>query len=86
MGETGRGKKDPAPAAGGDAVARFETALAELEQVVGSLERGELKLEESLQLFERGVALAKECRHSLDTAELKVKQLLGDGKTGEPAA
>jgi exodeoxyribonuclease VII small subunit len=60
------------------AVAQFETALNELEQIVGKLERGELKLEESLQLFERGVALTQQCRKSLDTAELKVKQLLGD--------
>ncbi|HUS24532.1 MAG TPA: exodeoxyribonuclease VII small subunit [Candidatus Binatia bacterium] len=73
-----------APPDGGD-VARFEQALGELEQIVGKLERGELKLEESLQLFERGVALAKQCRQSLETAELKVKQLLGD-ETGGPAA
>jgi len=59
-------------------VARFEAALDELEQIVGKLERGELKLEESLQLFERGVALARQCRQSLETAELKVKQLLGE--------
>jgi exodeoxyribonuclease VII small subunit len=67
-------------------VARFEAALSELEQIVGRLERGELKLEESLQLFERGVALTKACRKSLDTAELKVKQLLGDdaAKADEP--
>jgi exodeoxyribonuclease VII small subunit len=71
-------------AAGG--VAQFEAALNELEQIVGKLERGELKLEESLQLFERGVALARQCRQSLDSAELKVKQLLDDGKTGEPSA
>ncbi|MGH8481581.1 MAG: exodeoxyribonuclease VII small subunit [Nevskiaceae bacterium] len=59
-------------------VARFEAALDELEQIVGKLERGELKLEESLKLFERGVALTRQCRQSLDTAELRVKQLLGD--------
>jgi len=59
-------------------LARFESALNELEQIVGKLERGELKLEESLQLFERGVALARQCRQSLETAELKVKQLLGE--------
>ncbi len=68
-------KKDP-PA--DSDLARFESALNELEQIVGKLERGELKLEESLQLFERGVALTKQCRQSLETAELKVKQLLGE--------
>lgn len=69
-------------------VARFEVALNELEQIVGRLERGELKLEESLQLFERGVALTKACRKALDGAELRVKQLLADdgGKTEDPAA
>ena len=60
-------------------LARFESALNELEQIVGKLERGELKLEESLKLFERGVALTKQCRQSLETAELKVKQLLANG-------
>ena len=64
-------------------LARFESALNELEQIVGKLERGELKLEESLQLFERGVALTKECRQSLEKAELKVKQLLADGSPDE---
>ena len=76
---------DPKQAA--DDVARFEAALDELEQIVGKLERGELKLEESLQLFERGVALTKACRQSLDQAELKVKQMLGnDAKSTGPAA
>jgi len=66
-------------------VARFEQALDELEQIVGKLERGELKLEESLKLFERGVALARQCRQSLETAELKVKQLLGEHAAPEGA-
>ena len=60
-------------------LARFETALAELEGLVAKLERGELKLDESLQLFERGVVLTRQCRQSLEKAELKVKQLLADG-------
>jgi exodeoxyribonuclease VII small subunit len=65
-------------------LARFETALNELEQIVGKLERGELKLEESLKLFERGVELTKNCRKSLETAELKVKQLLGGKSEDAP--
>lgn len=70
-----------------DDVARFEAALEELEQIVGKLERGELKLEEALQLFERGVALTRACRQSLDQAELKVQQLLGsDAKAKGSAA
>ena len=67
-----------------EGLARFEAALAELEQIVARLERGELKLEESLKLFERGVELTKQCRQSLDGAELKVQQLLG-GKPEVPA-
>ncbi len=70
-------KKDQASEGSGD-VAQFESALNELEKIVGALERGDLKLEESLKLFERGVALTQQCRQSLDTAELKVKHLLAD--------
>ncbi len=73
-------KKDQAPEESGD-VAQFESALNELEKIVGALERGDLKLEESLKLFERGVALTQQCRKSLDTAELKVKHLLADAPT-----
>jgi len=57
-------------------LARFEASLNELEQIVGKLERGELKLEESLKLFERGMELSRQCRQSLDTAELRVRNLL----------
>ena len=53
--------------------------MQELEGIVQKLERGELKLEESLQLFERGMALTQDCRVALDTAELKVKTLI-DGQ------
>lgn len=70
-------KKDQAPEAHGD-VAQFESALNELEKIVSQLERGELKLEESLTLFDRGMQLTRQCRTSLDTAELKVKHLLAD--------
>ena len=66
----------PLAAPAGDEVARFEDALGELEAIVERMERGDLKLEESLQLFERGVGLTRQCRTSLETAELKVKNLL----------
>jgi exodeoxyribonuclease VII small subunit len=66
-----------------DAVGQFEDAMKELEAIVQSLERGELRLEESLRLFERGVALARQCRSSLEGAELKVHELLaGDDEDG----
>jgi exodeoxyribonuclease VII small subunit len=70
-------------AAATDAVGQFEDAMKELETIVQSLERGELRLEESLRLFERGVALARQCRSSLEGAELKVHELLaGDDEDG----
>lgn len=59
-----------------DPVAQYEQAAQELEGIVQRMERGDLKLEESLQLFERGMALTEQCRKMLDSAELKVKNLL----------
>ncbi|MDB5987014.1 MAG: xseB [Nevskia sp.] len=60
----------------GDPVTRFESSLKELDEIVARMERGDLPLEESLRLFERGVALTRECREALATAELRVKNLL----------
>lgn len=60
----------------------FETALVELESLVGQLEQGELSLEESLQRFERGVALVRTCQIHLQLAEQKVEQLTV--REGEP--
>lgn len=57
----------------------FEEVFAELEQVVSQLEGGQLALEESLKLFERGQALAAACRRKLDQAELKIEQIIPDG-------
>jgi len=54
----------------------FEDAFQELEDLVGQLEAGDLSLDDSLALFERGQALAARCQALLDTAELKVQQLL----------
>jgi exodeoxyribonuclease VII small subunit len=58
----------------------FEEAYAELEATVARLERGDLPLEESIALFERGQALAAHCNLQLDSAELKVRQLLPDSE------
>lgn len=65
-----------AESAPADPVSRFEASLKELEEIVARMERGDLPLEESLKLFERGVALTRECRSSLDSAELRVRNLL----------
>jgi exodeoxyribonuclease VII small subunit len=53
----------------------FEKALAELEGCVRRLDSGELPLEESLQMFESGIALVRECQELLDTAERRVVEL-----------
>jgi exodeoxyribonuclease VII small subunit len=56
----------------------YEQALAELEEIVASLEANKLPLEESMKLFERGQALTKRCLELLEKAELRIKQLSGD--------
>jgi exodeoxyribonuclease VII small subunit len=54
----------------------FETSLDELEQVVKQLEAGDLPLEKSLELFERGVNLSETCRKQLEEAETRVEILI----------
>ncbi len=54
----------------------FEKSLAELEQLVERMETGELSLEESLNQFERGVALTRICEKALTEAEQKVNVLM----------
>ena len=54
----------------------FEESLAELEQLVNRLERGETTLEESLAAFERGVNLTRTCQKALQDAEQKVQILI----------
>ena len=58
---------------------KFEEAIKELEKVVASLESGDNGLDESIELFEKGIKLSKECQKMLDTAEKKVRILLADG-------
>lgn len=67
----------------GTAVASFERALDELEQLVQKMEKGEQSLDESLAAYERGVALYRECQKALEQAELRVR-LLSDPEN--PAA
>lgn len=56
---------------------KFEEASAELEQIVSRLEDGQLSLEDTLILYERGQELAKHCSGLLNQAELKVRTLAG---------
>jgi len=56
----------------------FENALEELEELVTSMEEGELSLEESLQAFEKGIKLTRECQTALKQAEQKVQVLINE--------
>lgn len=54
----------------------FETAISELEQIVAQLESGDLELDQSLKLFERGIELTRLSQHKLQEAEQKVQILM----------
>jgi len=59
---------------------RFEDAMKELEDIVKRLESGDLPLEESLKIFEEGVALSRYCFNKLEEAEKRVSILVkGEG-------
>lgn len=62
----------------------FEEAMSELEKVVGQLEGGDVPLEASISLYERGAALKAHCQKKLAEAEEKVAQITLDGD-GQPA-
>lgn len=59
----------------------FETALEQLEQLVTQMESGQLTLEQSLQAFEQGVALTRQCQHTLSQAEQRVRLLVEQNGT-----
>ncbi len=63
----------------------FEKSIEELSEIVEKLERGDVSLEESLTLFEKGVKLSKACQKILDEAEKKVSVLVAD-ENGELVA
>jgi len=69
---------DPKP------VESFESCLDELEKVVKELEAGDLPLERSIELFERGMGLSDSCRKQLEQAETRVEMLIR--KEGKIAA
>ena len=58
----------------------FETSLEELERIVRELEQGELTLEKSLELFEQGVKLSRECQERLNQAERRIEILMRDNQ------
>lgn len=65
----------------------FEEKMHRLEQIVRSMERGDVPLEESLKLFQEGTALVESCGKLLDEAELQVKKIAtaADGSPVEEA-
>ena len=63
----------------------FEAAMAELDQVVAKLERGEVALEDSIKLYERGAELKAHCEAKLKDAEEKVEKI-SVGNDGKPTA
>ena len=62
----------------------FETAIAELETIVKKLEEGDLALEASLQLYERGVHLSRFCHARLEEAEKRI-EILNERGEARPA-
>lgn len=67
-----------------DSTFNFEESLASLESLVSAMEDGDLSLEESLQAFEKGIRLTRECQNALHNAEQKVQVLIAEN--GEPEA
>lgn len=70
----GEGRSDSVDGSLDDAT--FEESLEELEALVDRLERGQLLLDESLELFERGMKLARVCNRKLSKAERKIEMLI----------
>ena len=71
MGEAGANAK---PVAG----MSFEDALAELESIVSRLEHGDIPLETSIEIYERGAALRRHCEAKLKDAQLKIDRIVLD--------
>ena len=67
------------------AIKTFEESMTELEDIVSKLEAGDITLDASLELFEKGIKLAKTCQKKLDDAEKKVK-ILTTNEDGEMVA
>jgi exodeoxyribonuclease VII small subunit len=66
-----------------DAPPSFEDGIKRLSEIVQTLERGDLPLEESLRLFEEGVGLSRASQERLDSAQKRVEELLGFERDGK---
>jgi exodeoxyribonuclease VII small subunit len=62
----------------------FEQAVAELETIVTRLERGDVALDQSIEIYERGEALKKHCETLLNAAEARIEKIRLD-RNGKPA-
>lgn len=60
----------------------FEEKIEKLRKIVEDLEGGDLPLKESLEKFQEGMSLVKQCYDELETAELKIEIITGKGKDG----
>jgi exodeoxyribonuclease VII small subunit len=76
-------KPSPPAEAFPDSGASFEEAIRRIGQIVDQLERGDLPLETSLELFEEGVRLARLSQQRLDRAERRIEELLGVDRDGQ---
>lgn len=59
---------------------KFEKALKRLEEIVGELEKGELDIDKSLEIFEEGIKMSRVCSKKLNEAEKKIEKLTRDEK------
>lgn len=69
-----------------DSIKDFESAIAELEKIVKQLEEGDLPLEKSLTLFERGVTLSRYCHDQLGAAQRRIEVLSERGELKDGSA
>jgi len=60
---------------------KFEEAMKGLEEIVKKLESGETTLDESMELFEKGVSLSRVCQKLLTEAQFKVTKLISESET-----
>ena len=61
---------------------KFEKAIQRLEKIVDDLEKGELDIDKSLEIFEEGIKMSRVCSKKLNEAEAKIEKLT-KGKTGD---
>ncbi len=78
------GTSSPATAGQDIAGLSFEQALGQLEQIVQQLERGDVPLDQSIGLYERGEALRAACQTRLDAAQARIERIVtaADGRAG----